>query len=72
MAQFLVRVLLIQLGITTIISAHPSANFAQVKRSVHELNEYYDYIVIGGGTAGLTVANRLTEDSSSTSIPSLS
>lgn len=24
--------------------------------------ENFDYIVVGGGTAGLTVANRLTED----------
>lgn len=69
MAQFLVCVMLFQLGIIAIVSAHPSfANFAQVKRSVQELNEYYDYIIIGGGTAGLTVANRLTEDSSSTSM----
>lgn len=25
----------------------------------------YDFIVVGGGTSGLTVADRLTEDSSS-------
>jgi choline dehydrogenase len=28
------------------------------------LNATYDYIVIGGGTAGLTIAARLAEDSS--------
>jgi hypothetical protein len=27
-----------------------------------ELNASYDYVVIGGGTSGLVVANRLTED----------
>jgi ribulose 1,5-bisphosphate synthetase/thiazole synthase len=26
------------------------------------LNQTYDYIIIGGGTSGLTVANRLTEN----------
>lgn len=25
-------------------------------------DEVYDYIVVGGGVSGLTVANRLTED----------
>ena len=28
-----------------------------------DLSQPFDYIVIGGGTAGLVVANRLTEDS---------
>ncbi len=27
-----------------------------------ELKEEYDFVVIGGGTSGLTVANRLTEN----------
>jgi len=30
-----------------------------------ELETAYDYVVIGGGTSGLVVANRLTEDSDS-------
>ena len=25
----------------------------------------YDYVIVGGGTSGLTVANRLTEDTDS-------
>jgi ribulose 1,5-bisphosphate synthetase/thiazole synthase len=28
----------------------------------------YDYVIVGGGTTGLVVANRLTEDTSSMSI----
>jgi ribulose 1,5-bisphosphate synthetase/thiazole synthase len=30
-------------------------------------NATYDYIIVGGGTSGLVVANRLTEDSQSQS-----
>jgi hypothetical protein len=38
---------------------------ATVKLSISDIADSYDYIVIGGGTSGLTVADRLTEDSNS-------
>lgn len=43
--------------LTTSVAAHPSL------KGRANANEY-DYIVVGGGTSGLVVANRLSEDSS--------
>lgn len=31
-----------------------------------DVDEAYDYVIVGGGTAGLTVADRLTEDPDTT------
>ena len=39
---------------------------AQVIDNVTQLNQSYDYVIIGGGTSGLTVADRLTEDQTTT------
>lgn len=34
---------------------------SHAKREVSQLREDYDFVVVGGGTSGLTVADRLTE-----------
>lgn len=43
-----------------------SASRAVVLNNSTQLRSSYDYVIIGGGTSGLVVANRLTEDPMST------
>ncbi|KAF2195874.1 GMC oxidoreductase [Zopfia rhizophila CBS 207.26] len=54
------------MAFATISHAYAFARKAEVKRSAIELHDHYDYVIIGGGTSGLTIANRLTEDVSKT------
>jgi hypothetical protein len=47
--------------------AYPRAHHAsRVFLNGRDVDEQYDYIIVGGGTAGLTVADRLTEDGKTT------
>jgi ribulose 1,5-bisphosphate synthetase/thiazole synthase len=61
--------MLLQLALASIAacSSHLVSR-AVVVNDISTLSAQYDYIIIGGGTSGLTVANRLTEDLLSTYI----
>lgn len=47
-----------------LVSAHPAQSLAHSKILTRgdDVQDQYDYIIVGGGTAGLTVADRLTEN----------
>lgn len=49
---------------TGLVCCQPLVNRANVVDFTSDLKRQYDYVIIGGGTSGLTVANRLTEDPS--------
>jgi hypothetical protein len=46
------------ISLAALVSAFPNA---AVKRQVSQLRPSYDFVIVGGGTSGLTVADRLTK-----------
>ncbi|KAI7227323.1 GMC oxidoreductase [Hortaea werneckii] len=57
------------LAVVKTVHGSPATRFAPhaiVHHHPSKLHPEYDYVIIGGGTSGLTVANRLTEDDSVT------
>lgn len=53
---------LFAIGASTIssVEALPSRAQSFARRQVTELRDEYDFIIVGGGTAGLTVAHRVS------------
>ena len=64
--------LLLPLLISSFVFCSPIdlAERAVLVEKVSNLQKDYDYVIIGGGTSGLTVANRLTENPKSTTTSS--
>jgi choline dehydrogenase len=54
-------VLLNALLIGSLAALASAVPYAAVKRQITQLRDSYDFIIAGGGTCGLTVADRLTE-----------
>ena len=46
--------------ISSVVEALPSRVQSFARRQVTELRDEYDFVIIGGGTAGLTVAHRVS------------
>ena len=65
--QFLLSLVVLLSGLGQPCAAVPSsARFSRILSRSQHVEKAYDYVIVGGGTAGLTVADRLTEDGKTT------
>ncbi|KLU90485.1 alcohol dehydrogenase [Magnaporthiopsis poae ATCC 64411] len=62
--QMMLPLLLLSSSLIGQASALPSARV--VRRDLSLIKDFYDYVIVGGGTSGLVLANRLSEDPAKT------
>ena len=60
------------IALLDLVQGSPLAQWAHIVGRDVKLQEKYDYIIVGGGTSGLTVADRLTEQPNCQSNPTTS
>lgn len=70
--MFLLLLVLLTLASATAIpptcSSHSSDSFPEELLAIPNLDAEFDYIVVGGGTAGITIASRLAENNYSVAL----